>query len=163
MERPSWSAPPLIIGQNFLWVAKEHNVAGRTNSVPGELKRDKFTKGLSIPGYLILCSTCPNLVPLGQDGLYHKHCASCCPSRGSFVILSKEQVSWAVPPLCCSSPSQRQSCHWFIQNLYSGAYNPVPGPDKRSGITLSLWTHLMLICQWDKISQIGQTKFDRGK
>ena len=39
----------------------------------------------------------------------------------------------------------------------------MPGPDERRRITLSQWAHWMFICQWDKTSNVGQRKYDRGK
>ena len=55
--------------QECLWNSKEHFVVDLSPPVPGNLHRDKLNKGLSMDGYLTLCSTCLYVGPLVQQKL----------------------------------------------------------------------------------------------
>ena len=55
---PSPTAPPFIMGRDCLWNSEDINVGHLSPSVSGALHKDKLKKGLSMAGYLILCSTC---------------------------------------------------------------------------------------------------------
>ena len=80
----SCSAPCFNMGQDCLWNREEHNIGDINPFVPADLDQDKLNKGWSVAQYLIHCSTCLYVGPLGQEKLDHQNAAPCC-SRGSLV------------------------------------------------------------------------------
>ena len=72
------------MGLDCLWNGEENNVGDLNHPVPGDLNRDKLTKGLNMDGSLKLSLIGLSLVPLEQDCLEQKN-ISPGPPGGSLV------------------------------------------------------------------------------